>query len=173
VRVLTTQSSRLVTLAADSFVRPKGDKDVVTVKYEDLSAAFEFVSFAAPMQHRAFISMDTGAICWISELNPLEDEVPDDLETSDRYTAIPHKNDLDLGSDLALRFTAGELPDFYRRVEGLFRHRGAYARFKELLAANGCLEKWYAFEAECTERALNDWCTENDIEIIRGEEPSA
>jgi hypothetical protein len=42
--------------------------------------------------------MDTGAIYWISEPNPLEEEVPDDLETSDRHIAIPHKNDLDLGS---------------------------------------------------------------------------
>lgn len=147
---------------------------MVAVKYEDLSAAFDFVSFAAPMEHQAYISMDTGAIYWISELNPLEEEVPDDLETSDRYISIPHKNDLDLGSELALRFAAEELPDLYTRVEGFFRHRGAYARFKEFLAAEGCLDKWYAFEAACTERALKNWCAENDIEIIRNdEEPSA
>jgi hypothetical protein len=33
-----------------------------------------------------------------------EEDLPDDLETSDRYLAIPHKNDLDLGNNLALRF---------------------------------------------------------------------
>jgi len=64
---------------------------MVKVKYDDLSAAFDFVSFAAPF----------------------------------------------------------------------FRRRGAYARFKELLAAEGCLEKWYAFEAESTERALGQWCEAN------------
>lgn len=147
---------------------------MVAVKYDDLSAAFDFVSFGAPMEHQAYISTDTGAIYWISELNPLEEEVPDDLETSDRYIAIPHKNDLDLGSELALRFAAEERPDLYTRVEGFFQHRGAYVRFKELLAAEGCLDKWYAFEAACTERALKNWCAENDIEIIRNdEEPSA
>jgi hypothetical protein len=59
---------------------------VVAVKYEDLSAAFDFVSFAAPMEqeHQAYISIDTGTIYRISELNPLEEEVPEDLETSDR-----------------------------------------------------------------------------------------
>jgi hypothetical protein len=138
---------------------------VVTVKYEDLSAAFDFVSFAAPMEHLAYVSMDTGTIYWISEVNPLEEEIPDDLETSDRYIAIPHKNDLDLGNDLALRFTAKELPDQYVRVEAFFRHRGAYGRFKELLASKGCLDRWYAFEAESTERALRNWCNENAIEI--------
>ena len=143
------------------------------MKYEDLSAAFDFVSFAAPMEHQAYISIDTGTIYWISEVNPLEEEIPEDLETSDRYIAIPHKNDLDLGSDLARRFTAEALPGLNNRVEQFFRHRGAYARFKELLASEGCLDKWYAFEAESTERALRNWCTENDINVIGNEERSA
>lgn len=143
---------------------------MVTVKYDDLSAAFEFVGFAAPMEHHAFISLDTGMIYWISELNPLEEEVPEDLETSDRYLAIPHKNDLDLGSDLALRFTAEELPGRYARVEEFFRHRGAYARFKDLLVSEGCLDKWYAFEADSTERALKNWCAENDIDVIENDD---
>jgi hypothetical protein len=146
---------------------------VVTVKYDDLSAALDFVSFAAPMEHQAYISMDTGAIHWISELNPLEEEIPDDLETSDRYIAIPHKNDLDLGSELALGFAAEELPDSYGRVEGFFQHRGAHARFKEFLAAKGCLDRWYKFEAESTERALRNWCAENGIEIIRSNDQSS
>jgi hypothetical protein len=139
---------------------------VVAVKYEDLSAAFDFVSSAAPMEHHAYISIDTGTIHWISELNPLEEEVPEDLETSDRYIAIPHKNDLDLGRDLALRFVAVELSDRHNMVAQFFRHRGAYARFKELLASEGSLDKWYAFEAESTERALRDWCTANDISVV-------
>ena len=146
---------------------------MAAVKYEDLSAAFDFVSFAAPMEHHAYISIDTGTIYWISELNPLDEEVPEDVETSDRYIPIPHKNDLDLGSDLALRFAEAELPDRYNSVAQLFRHRGAYARFKELLASEGSLDKWYAFEAESTERALRDWCTTNAISVIGYEEGSA
>ena len=146
---------------------------MVTVKYEDLSAAFDFVSFAAPMENQAFISIDTGAIHWISELNPLDEEVPDNLETSDRYIAIPHKNDLDLGSHLALDFAAEELPDHYAKVEGFFRHPRAYARFKELLAREGRLEKWYRFEAESTEKALKNWCRENNIQVIENADKSS
>jgi hypothetical protein len=146
---------------------------MVAVKQEDLSLAFEFVSSGAPMEHRAYISMDTGAIYWVSELGSLEEEPPDDLEESDRYIEIPHKNDLDLGRDLALRFAEKELPDSYARVQDFFRHRGAYARFKDLLAAAGCLDKWYAFEAECTEQALKDWCEVNQIEVIPTNKRSA
>jgi hypothetical protein len=140
---------------------------VVTIKYDDLSAAFDFVSFAAPFEHRAFVCLDTGAIHWISETSPIDEEdLPDDLDTSDRYIAIPHKNDLDLGNNLALRFAEEQLPHRYASVEACFGHRGAYARFKELLAAERCLEKWYAFEAECTERALRNWCAENQIHLV-------
>jgi hypothetical protein len=149
---------------------------MVKVQFDDLSAAFDFVSFAAPLEHRAYISMDTGTIYWISEVAPIDEEVPEDLETSDRYIAIPHKTDLDLGSHLALHFSAEELPDQYARIEGFFRRRGAYARFKELLSAEGRLETWYAFEAESTVKALKKWCADNGIDAIKDaddDEPSA
>ena len=147
---------------------------MVTVKYDDLSLAFEFVSAGLPMEHNAYISIDTGQIYWISDLNPTEEEVPDDLETSDRYIAIPHKNDLGLGRSLALRFAEQELPQCYERAKAFFRSRGDYARFKQLLESEGVLEKWYKFEEESVEKALRDWCAENDIQLIeKGDELSA
>lgn len=92
---------------------------MVTVKYEDLILAFEFIGAAAPTEHSAYISLDTGAIYWTSEVTDgLDDDVPDDLEVSDRYVAIPHKTDLELGRDLALRFVAEQLPDRYTQVYG-------------------------------------------------------
>jgi len=143
--------------------------DMVTISFDDLSEAFDFVSFAAPFEHRAFVSLDTGAIHWISETSPIDEEdLPEDFETSDRYIAIPHKKDLNLGTTLALRFAEEQLPHLYARVEACFRRRGGYARFKELLAGERCLDKWYAFEAECTERALREWCVANQILLIEG-----
>ena len=148
---------------------------MVTITYEDLSLAFDFVSSGAPMAHRAYVSLDTGKVYWISELNPVdEEEIPDDLETSDRYVEIPHKNDLDLGQQLALRFAEERLAYQYNRVAEIFHHRRAYRRFKELLAAEGCLEQWYAFETKATEQALKEWCQENNIHLgERNEEQSA
>ena len=146
---------------------------MVTVKYDELSLAFEFVSAGLPMEHNAYISIDTGQIYWISDLNPTEEEVPDDLETSDRYIAIPHKNDLDLGRNLALRFVAQELPERYARTEVFFRSRGAYAHFKQLLESEGVLEKWYQFEAESVEKALRAWCAENGIQFIEQADESS
>jgi hypothetical protein len=130
---------------------------VVSVKFDDLSLAFEFVGSAAPSENNAYISLDTGQVYCTSELNPLDEGVPDDLETSDRYLLVPHKTDLDLGKGLALRFAASELPHCYDRIVDFFRHKGAYARFKDLLDSEGTLERWYKYEAEATDKALRDW----------------
>ena len=139
---------------------------MVVVKYTDLSLAFDFVSFGAPMEHHAYVSLDTGRIYWLSEADAIdEEELPADLETSDRHFEVPHKNDLGLGRQLALRFVEEHLPYRYPAAESIFRHRGAYARFKQLLAGDGYLEKWYAFENEATERALQEWCDVNRIHL--------
>lgn len=140
---------------------------MVAVKHDDLSLAFDFVSYAAPTEHNAYVSLDTGKIYWTSDSSDaLDEEIPDDLETSDRYLAIPHRNELDLGRRLALRFVAQELPARCDQVEGLFRWQGAYARFKDLLEREGVLERWYSFETDAVESALRQWCAENGLELL-------
>jgi hypothetical protein len=134
------------------------------VKFRELAEAFEFVSCAGVMEHEAYIDRLTGKIYWAAE--GMDEELPEDVDTSARYLPLPHKNDLDLGTNLVLKFAADVLPDQYRRIQEIFRHGGAYARFKGLLAAEGRLEEWYAFEATCTDTALREWCEENDLTII-------
>jgi len=58
---------------------------MVTVSYGDLLLAFEFVSSAPSMENGAYVSLDTGEILWTSDLDAIDNEVPDDIETSDRY----------------------------------------------------------------------------------------
>lgn len=91
---------------------------MVAVKFDGLSFAFEFAGSAAPGENNAYVSLDTGQIYCTSDLSPLDEEVPDDLEISDRYLLLPHKTELDLGKGLALRFAASELPSCYDRVAG-------------------------------------------------------
>ncbi|MCA1851828.1 MAG: hypothetical protein LC647_05405 [Beggiatoa sp.] len=141
---------------------------MVAVKLNDLAMAFEFVGAAPPCENNAYISLDTGEIFWTSKMNRMDEDVPDDLETSDRYLPIPHKTDLDLGKRLALRFVASELPRCYDQAAGFFRRAGAYARFKALLDSKGTLERWHAYEAESIEQALRAWCAENELELNEG-----
>jgi hypothetical protein len=91
---------------------------------------------------------------------------PEDLETSDRYITVPHKNNLGLGRNLALAIVSQELPNDYDTVAGFFRRKGAYGRFKKLLASRGMLEAWYTFEENETMTALRGWCEENSIQLV-------
>lgn len=140
---------------------------MISVNFADLDMAVEFVSSGMPTEHRAYISIDTGAIYWVSDSSDIEDDAPEDLEESDQYVAVPSKTDLGLGRPLALRFTEERVPDEYDTVRQFFARRGAYGRFKDLLTTHGQLDAWYAFEAECTERALLEWCEAQMITAIR------
>lgn len=144
---------------------------MVSVRWSELIDAFDVANFGGGYENRAFVNLDTGSFHFISDTLDLDEEPPEDIDTSDRYLALPHKNDLDLGRELALSFTEQHLPKEFDRVHGYFHKRGAYGRFKELLDDRGVLEDWYAFEKDATERALRQWCKENDIEIIP--EPAA
>ncbi|MDP2153181.1 MAG: UPF0158 family protein [Methylotenera sp.] len=143
---------------------------MLTVDFAEIRNAFEFVSSGSPSQNCAYICKDTGAIYWTSSELGLEEEVPDDLETSSNYIEVPHKNELKLGQGLALSFIDQALPDEYNFVASLFRKRGAYRRFKDMLEYQGLLEKWYAFEAQASDEALLTWCEENEIKLIDKEQ---
>jgi hypothetical protein len=139
----------------------------VSVSASDLHLAFDFVSAGAPSENCAYICIDTGRIYWTSILVDLEGEdLPEDLGISDRYIAVPHKNDLELGRSLALAFADQELSDDYDTVTGFFRRKGTYRRFKDLLETRGKLEAWYTFEDNATKAALLGWCEENSIQLV-------
>jgi hypothetical protein len=141
-------------------------KRMATVNHSDLEEALAFVRSEPSMESAAYIARDTGEIYFTSEIDSLDAEVPDDLETSDQYVAIPHKNDLGLGRDLALLFVAQRLPDHSGGARAIFRQPGAYARFKSLLQSQGLQQDWFRFEADATATALRAWCAENGIEVI-------
>lgn len=143
---------------------------MITVDFTEIRNAFEFVSSGSPSQHHAYISKDTGSIYWTSSVLELEEEVPKDLETTLDYVEVPHKNELKLGQSLALSFIDQALPDEYNFVANLFRKRGAYRRFKDMLQYQGLLEKWYTFEEQASDDALLAWCEENEIKLIDKEQ---
>ena len=139
----------------------------VTANVRELRDAFDFVSAGEVLDHSAYISLDTSKVYWRSTNADLEeDDVPEDIDDSDRYLAVPSQRELGLGRRLALAFAAEELPDDYDTVAGFFRRRGAYGRFKVLLDTRGKLQRWYEFENRATDEALAAWCAEHGIEPV-------
>ncbi|HFI0703174.1 TPA: UPF0158 family protein [Streptococcus suis] len=57
----------------------------------------------------------------------------------------------------------GDLSD---RLSRSIRGRGAFRRFRSELERCDRLEDWYAFEAQCYEELVLDWCQENEIAIV-------
>jgi len=136
----------------------------MAISYDDIENAFLFVSMGQQFMNNAYLCKETGEIFYTSEMGD-SDDLPEDIEDLEKYIAIPHKNDLDLGKALVFEFVSEYLPEELERVYSIFRRRGAYSRFKDLLASKGALEDWYEFEDQRQKDALKRWCRDNDIEI--------
>ena len=131
--------------------------------FSDLEDAFLFVGGAAPCEHTAMICERTGQVCLRSDLGEI-DEIPEDAYDSDSWREIPHWNDLGLGRDLVFSFVAQRLPADLDRVRSIFRRRGAYSRYKDLLAEREIIEEWYEFENAHQKEAILEWCRVEGIE---------
>jgi hypothetical protein len=138
---------------------------MITVNFEDLLHAVEFVSADSYSDDNAYIGLDTGIVYWLSSDIDDEQEIPEDIETSDRYLEVPRKKDLAIGQHLVMSFIGQELPEDYNTVASYFRKKGAYRRFKDLLEQRDMLAQWYAYEANAESAALIEWCAENDITL--------
>jgi len=136
----------------------------MAISFDDIENAFFFVSMDQQYMHNAYLCKETGEIFYTSEMGD-SDELPEDIDEAEKYIAIPHKNELNLGKDLVIEFISEYLPEELDRVYSIFRRKGAYSRYKDLLESKGALEDWYKFENERQKAALKEWCRENNIEI--------
>lgn len=134
------------------------------VSFNDIQEAFLFVSSAPYGINSAVLCTHTGQILYRSEMGTVDEIEDADLDW-DTCIAIPHKNDLDLGQHIVFAFVETHIPDAYDHVRHMFRSRGAYGRFKNLLERKGLLENWYDFERRREEETLRNWCRDNEIQL--------
>ena len=133
-------------------------------KFENIEDGFNFVSFGAPMEHEAYLSLETGEIHFHSEYGD-DEPLPEDIDESGKYLLIPHKNDLGLGKRLVLRFVSEYMADDLADVQDIFRRRGAYSRFKDLLDSRGLLKEWFEYDERAGKESLRQWCQDQGLEI--------
>ncbi|HEV2300126.1 MAG TPA: hypothetical protein VGR91_01030 [Stellaceae bacterium] len=50
-------------------------------------------------------------------------------------------------------------------VRTIFNRKGAYARFKDLLARRRLLDGWHEFSDKAEKAALREWAAENGVEL--------
>jgi hypothetical protein len=132
--------------------------------FDDILKAFEFVSSAPIEENQAILNRSTGEILYKSGMLD-EEEFPEEIEASDNYVWIPHREDLDLGEGLVIDFVDLSLPQEMKKVKHMLKNKDAMTNFLSLLKYHGKLEDWLAFEEEETSTVLFEWCEENEIEV--------
>ncbi|MBW2663084.1 MAG: hypothetical protein JRD93_14090 [Deltaproteobacteria bacterium] len=135
------------------------------IRFDDIENAFLFTGMGSMSENQAILCKETGEIYYISEMGD-SDDLPDDVDESDKYIEIPHKNELDLGKNLVSKFVSEYIPEEIVKVEKIFRKKGAYSRFKALLEQKGFLDQWHDYENRRQSEALRKWCKDNKIDIV-------
>ena len=135
------------------------------IRFDDIENAFLFTSMGSMSENQAILCKETGEIYYISEMGD-SDALPDDVDESDKYIEIPHKNELNLGKNLVSQFVSERIPEEIVNVEKIFRKKGAYSRFKALLEQKGLLDQWHDYGNSRQSEALREWCKDNKIDII-------
>jgi hypothetical protein len=89
------------------------------VKFDEIQIAFEFASFGSPGESEAFLCRRTGKVYlrsdYLGDMDEL-DQIPDDIDDSEKYIQIPHKRELDLGKPLVFEFASEFLPDDFDEI---------------------------------------------------------
>jgi len=137
-----------------------------SVKYSELELALWLASEDLGIESGAWVSRETGLVYSTSEETADEDELPPDVGDPSRYAVVPDKRDLDLGNRLVFAFVAREMPDRYDEVRSIFRRKGAYGRYKDLLERHGMLDAWFEFEHAATRRALCEWAESEGFTVV-------
>lgn len=145
-------------------------KETMPVSIGNITAAFEFANSGDGMgEFSAFVCKRTGKIYYRTDFwddEDMNDELPDDIDDEERYLALPDRRELGLGKPMVLHFVGEFLPGDFDDVRHFFNKRGAYPKFRALLARRHAIDRWHAFEAKATEQALRDWCASHSIEIV-------
>lgn len=139
----------------------------MSIKFSDIEDAFFFVSSDSMYTNNAILCKESGKIFYQSDYLEEEavDEIPEEILENEDCIEIPHKNELDLGRDLVFEFVEKHLSGDFDRVRNIFRRKGAYGRYKDLLEERGLLKKWYDFENYRQTAALRAWCEDNEIKL--------
>jgi hypothetical protein len=135
------------------------------VDVNDLENAMLLVS-GSSSNAEAWVCLDTGTVHLRGDgVDPEAEPLPEDIDTSERFVAVPDERSLDLGQALVFGFTEAEMPGEVERVRQMFRRPGGYRHFGSLVDERGLRERWHAFRDERTQLALREWCEENGLQL--------
>jgi hypothetical protein len=138
----------------------------MAIRFQDILDAVEAVSSGHLSENSGWLCKESGRIYLQFEIDDESEELPDDIDDSEKYIQIPDKRELDLGKPLALAFASEFLPEEFDKVRQIFSRRGAYARFYDLLDYRRMRQQWFDYRDKAEIEAVRAWCAENSIEVV-------
>jgi len=133
-------------------------------KYTDIEDAFMFSDFGGGYESEAYLCKQTGETYYVSDYVDEEEPLPDDLDDGEKYILLPYRDELDMAHPRD--FISEKMPVQIDKLNEIFNYKGAYRRFKDWLIQIDKIDDWYEYENKATEKALRNWCKENDIALV-------
>ena len=129
--------------------------------------AYEQADFGSHYGSYASVNLGDGRIIVVPGAMIADTEEIEELEAQlqeGSWLDLPNRQDLDLGVRLVFRFADEFLSaEDIERVQRYFSRRGAFRKWKDLLAERGLLKRWYRYEYDEGVAAFKQWLSENDI----------
>jgi hypothetical protein len=138
--------------------------------FYDIEAAFG-IGNSDDRSNEVYLDRHTGNTLFFLPLGD-SDDVPDDLDDTSRYVAIPDTRPLGLGSQLAIDFASEIAPELLDQVRYAFHKRGGFRRFKDLLYQSDLLDAWHKYAGEKEHSVIVKWCADNDIRYTTPSSPA-
>ena len=116
-----------------------------------------------------FLDLETGESVFLADElvtgldnEGLEDEIEENLE---RYLRLPTKFEIH-EYHIMEEFIWTLKGDRADKLEHAIQGRGAFRRFKDMVARMGISQQWYDFQAEYYRKLAIEWCQEHGLEYI-------
>jgi hypothetical protein len=125
------------------------------VSLKEILRAFEFVSAGGMGEHQAFLCKQSGKIYWHSELSDDLDELPGDIDDSEKYVQIPNKRELDLGKPLVLDFARNSCLTTSTKF-GNFQQQRRLRQIQGSVGSKGRTRSMVRFRGESRGKSVED-----------------
>ncbi len=133
--------------------------------FDTIFSAFEELLLGEPYSVSVLMHSETGQSYFVYDDDDMNEDNPEDLFENEIYFSLPDPSDLCHGRELAFRFASAEVRDHADKIYEIFERRGAFGRFKALLADIGKLQDWYDFEQKVQREELREWCEMSEIDF--------
>jgi len=132
------------------------------VKLSDLVDAIE----TTDDEMHYYYNMDNAEVIFISDEISDERDKQEIEDNFDRYIRLPSRHDIN-DYEIMEQFIEGLADEGQQnQLENGISRRGAFRRFRELTDRFDLTQEWYDFRTVAYQRIANDWCQDNQVELI-------